>query len=443
MTKFRFDLHALKRLARFVASRSSEDRIPQVAGSLTFTTVLSLVPLVTVAFALFTAFPIFSSFQSSLQVFLSHRLMPAQINNEIFRYLNDFAAKARSLTTMGMVALILTSVMTMMTVESALNVIWRVRKARPLAQRILVYWAVITLGPILFGASLSISSYVLTRSMAFSGAHQLPGILAWALTGATLPLTAVAFTMLYVYLPNCRVAWRDAAAGGVLAALAFELAKRAFGLYIKHFPTYKAVYGAFAAIPIFLLWVYLSWLITLLGAMIASILPAIRIGQFHRLSFAGSDLLDALDLLGRLVGAREEGKSGHTAEELARMLRCDIETVRRLANCLESREWIAQLYQEGLAERYVLLANPAQVTVRDLFDLFVIDRAELSYQLGLSSSCIDGPALLAALDNDKLNLSLLALLEARAAQQARAAQGPQAAAAGTPHETAGAHPGRI
>lgn len=205
MSRVRFDLDTLKRLAQFAAQRSSEDRIPQVAGSLTFTTMLSLVPLATVAFALFTAFPIFASFQMSLQIFLADHLMPAQLNSQIFNYLNQFASKAKGLTTIGMIFLFVTAVMTMMTVESAFNVIWRVRKARPIAQRILVYWAIITLGPILIGVSLSISSYLFTQSMTFTAAQRMTPVIEWALTGAALPLTAVAFTILYVYLPNCRV----------------------------------------------------------------------------------------------------------------------------------------------------------------------------------------------------------------------------------------------
>jgi membrane protein len=172
----RFDLDTLKRLAQFAAQRSSEDRIPQVAGSLTFTTMLSLVPLATVAFALFTAFPIFASFQMSLQIFLADHLMPAQLNSQIFNYLNQFASKAKGLTTIGMIFLFVTAVMTMMTVESAFNVIWRVRKARPIAQRILVYWAIITLGPILIGVSLSISSYLFTQSMTFTAAQRMTPI---------------------------------------------------------------------------------------------------------------------------------------------------------------------------------------------------------------------------------------------------------------------------
>jgi membrane protein len=425
LTTFQVDLDRLKRLARFVATRSAEDRVPQVAGSLTFTTVLSLVPLATVAFALFTAFPIFASFQQSLQGFLADHLMPPQINSQIFKYLNEFAAKAKGLTTVGMIILVVTSVMTMMTVESAFNVIWRVRKSRPFAQRVLVYWAIITLGPLLIGVSLSVSSYVLTHSMLAStvanvassaqdaASRALPTFVEWALTGAVLPLSVLAFTLLYVYLPNCRVAWRDALIGGLGAAIAFELAKRGFGLYVRRIPTYTAVYGAFATIPIFLLWVYLSWLITLFGAMLTATLPAIRLGHFYRVHYAGSDLLDALEMLGWLNDARDAGKAGHTLHELAQLQRCDLETATRLLDKLESIEWVARVPREHEADRYVLLANPQYVTLRRLFDLLVIDREEFAYQLKLESAHADGEMLLAALDHDKLDVSLAALLAAR------------------------------
>lgn len=436
MSRVRFDLDTLKRLAQFAAKRIGEDRIPQVAGSLTFTTMLSLVPLATVAFALFTAFPIFASFQMSLQIFLADHLMPAQLNSQIFNYLNQFASKAKGLTTIGMIFLFVTAVMTMMTVESAFNVIWRVRKARPIAQRILVYWAIITLGPILIGVSLSISSYLFTQSMTFTAAQRMTPVIGWALASAALPLTALAFTILYVYLPNCRVEWRDAVIGGVSAAIAFELAKRGFGYYVRRIPTYTAVYGAFAAVPLFLLWMYLCWFITLAGAMIASALPAIRIGQFHRPTFEGSNLFDALELLARLSEAREAGKRGSTVPELARALRRDMDTTISLLQKLEAVDWIVQLQEDGLRPHFLLLANPAQISVQDLFDMFVIDRAELEYQLELASTRVDGPTLLAALDNDKLKVTLAALLAARAATRAAHAAQSEPGTHSMPHQAA-------
>jgi membrane protein len=436
LSRVRFDLDKLKRLAQFAAKRSSEDRIPQVAGSLTFTTMLALVPLATVAFALFTAFPIFSSFQMSLQIFLADHLMPAQLNSQIFNYLNQFASKAKGLTTIGMIFLFVTAVMTMMTVESAFNVIWRVRKARPIAQRILVYWAIITLGPVLIGVSLSMSSYLFTRSMAFTAAQHIPPVIDWALTGAVLPLTALAFTMLYVFLPNCRVEWRDAVIGGVAAAIAFELAKRGFGYYVRRIPTYTAVYGAFAAVPLFLLWMYLCWFIALAGAMIASALPAIRIGQFHRPTFEGSDLFDSLELLARLSEARDAGKRGYTVPELSRMLRREMDTTVNLLQKLEEIEWIVRLQEDGTRPHFLLLANPAQITVERLFDLFVIDRAELEYQLELNSTRVDGQMLLTALENDKLKVTLATLLAARAAARAARAQENEQATSSMPHQAA-------
>ncbi|RKP51233.1 YihY family inner membrane protein [Trinickia fusca] len=416
MPKLSADLDTLKRLARFALQRSREDRIAQVAGSLTFTTMLAIVPLATVAFALFTAFPIFGKFQASLQMFLAQHLMPDQINNQIFKYLNQFASKAKGLTTAGMIVLFVTSVMTMMTVESAFNVLWRVPKPRPFAQRVLVYWAIVTLGPLLIGMSLSITSYLFTESGTIAGGR-VPLLIEWALTGAALPLTALAFSMLYVYLPNCMVQWRDALVGGLCAAIAFELAKRGFGAYVRRIPTYTAVYGAFAMVPMFLLWVYLSWFITLTGATIASALPAIRVGQFHRRRYPGGDLLDALELLVRLDDAREAGRPGRTAMELANLVRCDLDTTTRLIAKFVRRGWVTRL-QDEQEPRYALLVNLSQITVARLFDMFVIDREELEYQLKLDPTRVDCDALLGALRNDKLEISLAVLLAARDARQA-------------------------
>ncbi|MGU7769404.1 YihY family inner membrane protein [Burkholderia sp. MR1-5-21] len=427
MPKLSVDLDTIKRLARFAAKRSAEDRIPQVAGSLTFTTMLALVPLVTVAFALFTAFPMFASFQISLQGFLADHLMPTQFNIQIFKYLNQFASKAKGLTTAGLIVLVVTSVMTMMTIESAFNLIWRVRKPRPFAQRVLAYWALITLGPLLFGVSLSISSYLFTQSLAFAGASSTPPVVDWLLTFASLPLTVLAFTLLYIFLPNCTVAWRDAVIGGLFAAIAFELTKRGFGYYVRRIPTYTAVYGAFAALPAFLLWMYLSWFIALLGAMLTSALPAIRVGQFHRVHYPGSDLLDALELLARLAEARAAGKPGHSAVRLATMLRCDIETAQRLLALLEEREWIARLEGGNGAARYVLLANPEQLTLAQLFDVLVIDRTELTYQLQRRRTHVDGAALLDVLSSDRFDVSLASLIAAH-----RHAGAHPAAAVATP-----------
>jgi membrane protein len=186
----------------------------------------------------------------------------------------------------------------------------------------------------------------------------------------------------------------------------------------------------------FLLWMYLSWFITLVGAMIASALPAIRTGQFHRPQFPGSDLLDALELLARLVEAREAGKPGYTMQELARTLRRDMDTTIRLTQELESIEWIARIEENGARPRFLLIANPNQITAGQLFNRFVIDRAELEYQLKLDSTRVDGASLLAALDNDKLAISLSTLLAARATARAAEAASSERPSSPMPHQTA-------
>jgi membrane protein len=208
------------------------------------------------------------------------------------------------------------------------------------------------------------------------------------------------------------VQWRDALVGGLTAAIAFEAAKRGFGFYVRRIPTYTAVYGAFAAAPMFLLWMYLSWFITLVGAMITSALPEIRTGRFDRPSFPGSDLLDALELLAGLAQAREAGEPGRTSGQLAQLLRRDLATVTRLIDGLEEDKLVGRLEEEDRGKTlFLLIGNPARIPAARIFDRFVIDREELAYQL--KSSSIDAPMLLGALDNDKLSISLASLLAAR------------------------------
>jgi membrane protein len=260
-----------------------------------------------------------------------------------------------------------------------------------------------------------------TRSFSAQTGQQVSAVLVWMLAGATLPFTALAFAILYVYLPNCRVQWRDAVVGGIAAAIAFECAKRGFGYYVRRIPSYTAVYGAFATLPMFLVWVYLSWFITLVGATITSALPEIRSGRFDRPVFAGSDLLDALELLARLAHAREDGQPGCTAPQLAQMLRCNLATVMRILGVMEHDGLVGRLDNEGAKPQFLLIANPAQIPVAHLFGRFVIDRKELAYQLGLKSSFIDADTLLHALDNDKLSMPLAALLMARPVRAGEAA----------------------
>src|SRR6478672_7417194 len=213
-------------LLRFARQRLNEERLPQVAGSLTFTTVLALVPLLTIALAVFTTFPLFNTFRTSLEAYFIQSLMPKTIANTILGNLSQFATKATRLSAVGAVALIVTAVAMLLTIERAFNQIWRVKSSRPFTQRIVAYWSVVTLGPLLIGVSISVTSSLFTATNGMVDKGSMLGDVFYSLV--SIFLTTGAFTLLYVTVPNRVVDWRDAACGGLLAAIAFEGAKRIF-----------------------------------------------------------------------------------------------------------------------------------------------------------------------------------------------------------------------
>ncbi|MDP1692817.1 MAG: YihY family inner membrane protein [Burkholderiaceae bacterium] len=256
------------RLTRLIIRRARQERLPQAAGSLTFTTLLSSVPLLAVSFALFTRFPIFSRFEAALEEHLLKSLLPADIARTVLKHLHQFAAHASELTLVGSSFLLLTAVAMLLTVENALNRIWNVKRNRPFLKRVGLYLLILGVGPPALGVSLWATSYVLGVSMGWIG--PLPPSAKFVLNLSPVALSCLGLACLFHYLPNTRVRWRDAIVGGLIASVALELGKRGFAAYLLNIPTYKAVYGAFAVFPVFLLWVYFSWLVTLAAALIAA-----------------------------------------------------------------------------------------------------------------------------------------------------------------------------
>ncbi len=267
-------LSRLRDLWRFMQRRLSEEQVPQVAGSLTFTTVLAVVPVMTIAFAIFTTFPLFNTFRDALEAYFVQSLMPRGVTNTILDNLSLFAAKANRLSAVGAVTLVLTAIMMFAIVDRSLNRIWRVKTPRSFTQSLIVYWAIMTLGPLLIGASLSFTTLV--SPVASTLAQQLPWMGTVAAISVSLMLMTMFFGLLYLIVPNRLVDWRDALIGGLVAAIAFEMTNRGFAFFITKFPSYRVIYGALAAVPIFLVWVYLFWLITLLGAVLAVALPVVK-----------------------------------------------------------------------------------------------------------------------------------------------------------------------
>ncbi len=255
----------LWRFVRQVVRRFGEDRCSRVAGALSFATILSLVPLTAVALGMLSVFPVFQSWMAAIQDFVYGNFVPAS-GEVVQKYLEQFAHKTGRLTALGLLFLAITAVLMMATIELAFNDIWRVRQQRKLLYRFLTYWAILTLGPFLIGVSLTLTTRLFSLPL-FDG----PGILRGALQ-LCLPVVfeVLTFLMLYMLVPNAPVKWRHALLGSVCAALLFELAKRGFAYYIAQVPTYQTIYGAVAALPIFLIWIYLSWLVILLGAVVAA-----------------------------------------------------------------------------------------------------------------------------------------------------------------------------
>ncbi|MBZ8141432.1 hypothetical protein CLD22_16190 [Rubrivivax gelatinosus] len=354
---------------RTLRQRFREDRLGLTAGSLTFTTLIALVPLVTVMLAVFTAFPIFAKFQIALEKYFLQALVPDSIARPVMRALTQFASQANRAGSVGLLVLGATALALMLTIDRTLNAIWRVRQPRPIAQRLLVYWAALTLGPLVVGVSLSMTSYALSASRGLVGV--LPGGVAAVLGAAEFALLAAALAGLFHYVPNTTVRWRHAWAGALFVAIAFEFAKEGLAWYVEKVPTYSSVYGAFAALPILLLWIYLSWVIVLLGAVIAAYAPSLQMRVVRRLPTAGHRFELALIVLKELAVARHGGGHGLSLPTLAESLRADPLELEPVLELLTSFDWVARL-DEGGTPRHVLLCDADATSALPLIDALLL-----------------------------------------------------------------------
>ncbi len=256
--------------------RIDQDNMTTLAGNLAYVSLLSLVPFIAVVFALFAAFPMFSDVSVQLRHFIFSNFIPAT-GDIIQRYIEQFVANSSRMTAVGACGLIVTALLLMYAVDSALNTIWRSTRTRPKIYSFAVYWMILTLGPLLAGASLAISSYLLSlrwatgfNSMIDEVLRIFPLLLSW-----------LSFWLLYSIVPTTRVPVRDALIGSLVAALLFELGKKGFALYITMFPSYQLIYGVLAVIPILFVWVYWTWCIVLLGAEIT-----VTLGDYRKLRLA-------------------------------------------------------------------------------------------------------------------------------------------------------------
>lgn len=346
--------------ARFLARRFLDDRLFQAAAALAYTTVFALVPLAMVVFGVLSAFPVFSEWSDQLSDYIFSNFVPSAASS-VSGYLKQFSASAGKLTAAGVIALVVSLLITLNSVEATFNRIWRVGTSRPQLSRFLVYWTVLTLGALVAAASLAISvRFFALPVFATSGGKILQTL---SLTLAPILIEFAAIAAIYRVVPHRTIKLRYAVAGALIATILLELIKWALGVYLGSFNSYQNIYGQVAVLPILLLWIYLGWIAILLGASFASAISAFRYQPVSMRLPLGYEFYALLRLLGRFSEARAEGRGLHSDEilnmepiltdSLAQQLLCQLGDINLLRRD-EQGEWLLarDLDDMTLAELY-------------------------------------------------------------------------------------------
>jgi membrane protein len=348
---------------RFVWRRWNEDRCPQVAAALTYVTLLALVPLFVAAVAVLSSAPLFADVIEDLKRFLLRNLVPEIARHIIYVNLAQFQQNAARLTTFGLGGVLVLNVMLLLSIDRTLNAIWRVRRSRPYWLSALSYIVLIIAGPLLVGVSVSVTTYLSPLLPALKGLEPEPH--SRLLHVVPVVVTTVAFFLLYRLLPHRRVPWRHALLGAVVASLLFESAKNIFSLYARMAPTYNVVYGAFAAVPFFLIWVYLSWLTILLGAELSAAAGYWDGGLWKHPASPATRFLHAVRVARALLEAPERTLG---FDELRKATRLPVHEVEDVLLRMEAAG-IATPVKRGC---FGFARNPADVSVEDLYEATVV-----------------------------------------------------------------------
>jgi len=293
----------VRRLASHVWKHFQEDRCLEEAASLSYTSLLAMIPLLAVVFGIIAAFPVFSQWSANLKAFIFDNFMPAT-GEQIVPYIDTFLESISSLTLPGTIMLVVTALMLMIRIEVALNRIWRVDRSRTLVNRIVMYWAVLSLGPILIGAAIALS---VQKILGVVGVQETisPAV---HRTGIFL-LSWLAISLFFIFVPNRRVKIKHALAGAFLSTILFELAKAGFIAYVSH-ANYKVIYGALATVPIFLIWIYIVWNVILFGASLAASLTTFSDYRKYETDWPKRwEFQLTFRLIGHLWNAQRNGKA--------------------------------------------------------------------------------------------------------------------------------------
>jgi len=354
------------------ARRFNADGMTLSAGALAFSTLLALVPLLVIAFAILSGFATFDPARVRMEALFFSIFVP-EVGAEVGNYLAEFSRNAGNLTALGIIALAITAVMLLWTIEATLNQIWRVEKPRSMGVRVLIYWAVLTLGPLLLGASFVLTSGTFTTLTQWAreavGLEQTERALPTLGMFFALTTQSLALLLLFKIVPARPVRLRDAAVGGVIGGVGVQVLRWGFDSFLARGSTYETVYGAVAILPIFLFWLYLSWIVVLLGAVFAASLPdwwKTR-DALHSQPYSPSQKLEvAVAVLSILA---QHARNGDTASQ---------EQLQDAAP-LDIRD---ELFERLRSSGYIVITEDDRVSL--LRDLHLTTVADLARDLGLS-----------------------------------------------------------
>lgn len=361
---------------KYLQQRFSQDQCSRAAASLAFTSVLALVPLFTVVFVTLSAFPAFQQWQETIENFIFQNFVPA-LGEQVRSYLVEFSSKAKGLQAFGVAILLVTVLSMMSTIDSTFNVIWRIKRKRPLMVRFLVYWAVLTLGPILIGTSILVTSYLVSLPL-ISDSVSSWGLRAKFLSMLPMLATTAAFIMFFKLIPYRPVPFKHALIGALSASTLFEITKRIFAFYVVNFPSQEAVYGAFATVPIFLLWIYLCWVIVLLGAEVTQCLTTyFAVSSRQRSSIYNNPIYISFRVLLRLFLAQQAGRSLSDKDLLQLEPNLGYDAINDALERLDGANWISRN------------DNFEWVLIRDLHRETVVELMQISPMIMQSSNVTD------------------------------------------------------
>lgn len=415
-------LRATRDFFALMAQRFKDVQCPQVAGSLTYTTLLALVPLLAVTLALFSKFPAFSELGEALGTFLQSNVLPPAASQIVTTYALQFSEKAAGLTLFGTFGLIITTLLLLGTIEKVLNAIWGVHQLRPWLTRMMIYWVVLSLGPLALGGSVYATSRLAAQTVGMIGQQAGEGFSILMATLMPVCLLGLLFAFLYFSVPNARVRISHALIGGLAAGAGFVFMQQAFAHFLAKFPTYTLIYGTFAVLPIFLVWLYLSWLVVLLGALITAALPSF----FERRAIApkvpGQEVWCAINMLCALASVRLGTGGALSFEALYVQAGASRDATGAILEDMRSYGWVARTDEQG----WVLAIAPEVLRLREIVARFALDAAHWQALPRPCGGVLAARRIQQALEAQDCTLQELSLW---AAQDAGAKEGEDAEAA--------------